>query len=122
MENSQRTTVAFLCGCLHDKNNSIHSGIYDNAQGAVYVACSYVNNGGNVSIFDYRRNCFLTGHYPSFFDYGVSQYVSLTRVNDNLYNVFDYHTSSYMSVTCHGKQVSVFDYEKGLYFSYQLTP
>ena len=120
MENSQRVAVAFLCGCLQEKNGTIHSSIYDYSQGA-YVSCSYSNNGGNVSIFDCGRNCFLTGRYPSFYDYGVSQYVSLTRVNDNLYNVFDYHTSSSVSVTCRGAQISVFDYEKGQYFSYQLT-
>ncbi len=120
MENSQRATVAFLCGCLQSKDGIAHSSIYDYSQGT-HVSCSYTNNGGNVSIFDYRRRCFLTGRYPSFYDYGVSQYISLTRVNDNLYNVFDYHTSSYMSVTCHGEQMSVFDYEKGQYFSYRLT-
>ena len=120
MENLQRATVAFLCGCLQSKDGIAHSSIYDYSQGT-HVSCSYTNNGGNVSIFDYRRRCFLTGRYPSFYDYGVSQYISLTRVNDNLYNVFDYHTSSYMSVTCHGEQMSVFDYEKGQYFSYRLT-
>lgn len=120
MENSRRATVAFLCGCLQDMNGSIHSSIYDYSQGD-HISYSYTNNGGNVSIFDYKRNCYLTGRYPSFYDYGVSQYVSLTKVSDNLYNVFDYHTSSYMSATCYGNQISVFDYEKGQYFSYQLT-
>lgn len=120
MEHAQRATIAFLCGCLHDKDSSVHSGLHDYMRG-VNVAFSYVNNGGNVSIFDYGRKCYLTGRCPSFYDYGALQYVSLTMVNDNQFSVFDYHTSAYMSVTCHGKQVSVFDYEKGQYFNYQLT-
>ena len=119
MDMSQRATVAFLCACLQGRTGSTHSSIYDYAQGT-FVSCSYTNNGGNVSVFDYRRSCYLSGHFPSFYDYGVSRYVSLTRVNDNLYNVFDFNTSSNMSVTCHGKQVTVFDYQIGQYFNYQL--
>lgn len=120
METAQRATVAFLCGYLNDRSGSSHSGIYDFAQG-IFVPCSYTNIGGNVSVFDYKRSCYLSGRFPSFYDYGVYQYVSITQINDNLYNVFDFNTSLNLSVTCRGGHITVFDYQKGQYFNYQLN-
>lgn len=120
MDNPQRATVAFLCGCLSNKHSTSHNGIHDYAMGK-YISLSYSNNGGNISIFDYTRGCSLNGRFPSFFDYGVAQYISLTRVGNSNYSVFDYNTSSYLSVTCNGNAVSVFDYAKGMYYNYNLN-
>ena len=120
MENPQRATVAFLCGCLYSGQGVQHIGIHDNVQGK-FVPCTFSNNGGYISVFDHHRACYLTGHFPSFFDYGFSQYITLTKVNDNMFSVFDYHTGYYLSVTCNGGAITVFDYAKGSYFNYQLN-
>lgn len=120
MENPQRATVAFLCGYLNNRTHKVYNGIYDNTCGC-YVLCNLTNNGGSISVFDHNRKCFLTGRFPSFYDYGVSQYINLTRVNDNMFSVFDYHTCSYLSLTCQGASVTVFDYSIGRYFNYQLS-
>lgn len=121
MENPQRATIAFLCGCLNNVLAAVHySSVYDYARGE-YSQCSYSNNGGNFSIFDYERQCYLTGRFPSFYDYGVSQYITLSKVGGNAFNVFDYLTRSYLSVTCHGNTVTIFDYSRGQYFNYALN-
>lgn len=121
MDNPQRATIAFLCGCLNNVQAAVHnSSVYDYAQKS-YVQCSFNNSGGNVSIFDYGRRCYLTGRLPSFYDYGVSQYISLNKVGGNAFSVFDYHTRSYLSVTCHGNTVIIFDYTKGQYYNYTLN-
>lgn len=120
MDNPQRATLAFLCGCLNSRRVNVHSGIYDYEQQRHYP-CSFSNNSGNVSVYDYHRRCYLTGIIPSFYDYGVSQYITLTKANDNMYSVYDYHSQSYLSVTCRGDEVTVYDYSKGRYFNYQLN-
>lgn len=120
MENPQRAALAFLCGCIHNGLRTRHNGIHDYADGS-FAQFSFNNNGGSVTVFDFQRSCYLTGRFPSFYDYGVSAYITLTKLNDNMFNVFDYHTSSYLSVTCNGTTVTVFDYANGNYFNYQLN-
>lgn len=119
MDSNQRATVAFLCGCLKNDSKRFTS-VYDYTQGT-YVSCSYSNSGGNISIYDYRRSCYLTGRSSSFFDYGVSQYLAVNRINDNLFSVYDYHSSSYCSITCNGQFISLYDYSEGKYFSYYIN-
>lgn len=121
MENPQRATIAFLCGCLNNVQIAVrYNSVYDYAQSA-YVQCSFSNNGGSVSIFDYKRHCYLTGRFPSFYDYGVSQYITLSKVGGNAFSIFDYLSQSYLSVNCHGNTVTIFDYSRGQYFNYTLN-
>lgn len=120
MDRGQRATVAFLCGCLYNKSGRRYTNVYDYSDRA-FVACNYVNNGGSISVYDYRRGCYLTGSMPSFFDYGVSQYISINRVGDNMFNVYDYHSNKYVSVTCNGQSIALFDYSVGQYFSYSIN-
>lgn len=120
MDSNQRLTVAFLCGCLHNKNGRMFTNIYNCSTGQ-RSNYSYTNNGGNISIYDYNRNCYLTGRFPSFFDYGVSQYVSITKVNDNMFGVYDYHSRYYLTVTCNGQKITIFDYAVSQYFTFNIN-
>jgi hypothetical protein len=120
MDSKQRVAVAFLCGCLSNSSSQQYSRVYDYSTG-VSSPFSIVNNGGNISIYDYSRRCYLTGREPSFFDYGVSHYISVNRVGDNLFSVFDYNSSSYCSVTCNSQSISIYDYSVGRYFSFSIS-
>ena len=121
MDNPQRATVAFLCGCLHSSQKKImHNGVQDYARG-IFVPCSFTNQGGHISVFDHQRSCYLSGFSQSFFDYGFSQYITLIKVNDNLFSVYDFKTNTYLSVTCNGDAVTIFDYATSKYYNYQLN-
>jgi hypothetical protein len=120
MDNNQRATVAFLCGCLHSSNLPSHTSVFDYSQNAS-VPCSFSNNGGQIMVFDYNRSCYLNGRYPTFYDYGVSQYITISKIGNNMYNVYDYHTSSFLSITCMGNNISVYDYALSQYFNYSLN-
>lgn len=119
MDHQQRATVAFLCGNLTDKSGRRFASVYDYSTGT-YVSCNFVNNSGNVSIYDYRRGCYLSGRMPSFYDYGLSSYISLTEINNNTYNIYDYHTGSYITVTCQSQLISIYDYSESRTFQYQI--
>lgn len=120
MDSQQRATVAYLCGCLSEKSKRRFTSVYDYTTSA-YVSCNYVNNGGNISVYDYRRGCYLTGRTPSFYDYGMSSYISLTQINNNSYNIYDYKTGSYIIVTCQSHLISIYDYSVGRTFQYQIS-
>lgn len=120
MDNSQRATVAFLCGCLHGSQSASFTGVFDYSQNT-FRFISFSNNAGLISIFDSARSCYLSGRYPTFYDYGVSQYIMLTKVGNNLYNVYDYQTGSYLSITCMGNSISVYDYANSQYYNYSLN-
>ena len=120
MDNQQRATVAFLCGCLHNKSGRRYYGVYDYSTGT-HVACNYVNNSGNVTVYDYRRGCYLTGRTPSFYDYGLLSYISLTIINSCTYSIYDYHTGSYITVSCQSQIITIYDYSVGRAFQYQIS-
>ena len=120
MDSHQRATVAFLCGNMSQTSGRRYSSVYDYSAG-IYVSCNYVNNEGNISVYDYRRGCYLSGRMPSFYDYGLSSYISLTKINTNTYNIYDYHTGSYITVSCHSQIINVFDYSIGRTFQYQIS-
>ncbi len=120
MDSHQQATVAFLCGNMSQKSGHRYSSVYDISAG-IYVSCNYVNNEGNISVYDYRRGCYLSGRMPSFYDYGVSNYISLTKISENTYNIYDYNTGSYISVSCQSQLIVIYDYSIGRSFQYQIS-
>ncbi len=119
MDNSQRATVAFLCGCLSNLDGRKFNGVFDYSQGN-NIACNYVNNFGCISVFDYQRGCYLSGRFPSFFDYGVSQSLSFTKINNNSFNIFDYNTGNYLTADCNGQSINIYDFSIRQPFYYQV--
>ena len=120
MDNRQRATIAFLCGCISANSGQRYTSIYDYSSHS-FVSYNYTKNGDNISIYDYRRGCYLSGRYPSFYDYGIGKYISLNRNGSNSYSVYDYNIGHYLNVTCNGNTISVFDYSVGQYFNYQIS-
>ena len=112
--------MAFLCGYLANKGRNAWNCVNDHTQNQTIV-CSFSCKAGFITIFDLLRNCYLTGRYPSFYDYGVSQYIYLTKMGSNMFKVFDYATGTFLSVTCTENLVSIYDYSKGRYFNYSLN-
>lgn len=120
MDHQQRATLAFLCGSLTNIPGRRFSSVYDYSM-STYVSCNYVNNNGNVSVYDYRRGCYLSGRIPSFYDYGLSSYISLTKINNNTYNIYDYYTGSYLTAICQSQLISIYDYSESRTFQYLIS-
>lgn len=123
MDSSQRASIAFLCGCIHNENskskNQNYSSIFDFSTDR-NITFSVTSHSSYINIFDYDRSCYISGRYPTFFDYGVSQYFTINRINDNTYSIFDYKTNSYLTVTCSSHSITIFDYEVSNYFTYKI--
>lgn len=120
MDNYQRATVAFLCGCINYQGAQRFTDIFDYST-STHIACNYVNNGGNISVYDYRRGCYLSGNFPSFYDYGLSRYISITKTGSNLFSVYDYNSGNYVSINCNHHAVFLYDYSVGRTYSYQIS-
>ena len=120
MDNPQRAAVAVLCNYLLDNGQKGSLSVYDHAQQR-HLQFMVMSNGDDVVIHDYDRSCDITGRFPSFYDYGVSRYINLTKVSSNVYNVFDYNQSSYLMVTVNGKSITVFDYQRSQYYNYSMN-
>lgn len=120
MDNNRRTAVAFLCGCLHNNGGRRFTYIYDYSTNQ-HISYNFSNNGGNITIYDYNRGCYLTGRFPSFFDYGVSQYISITKVNNNTFSIYDYYSMNYITVTCNGQSIIIYDYTNGQHFTFSIN-
>lgn len=120
MDNPRRASLAMLCGYLYGlcKNNS--PSVYDFAQ-SKNISFSLNNNNGYVIIHDFDRKCDIAGSFPSYFDYGVSQYITLTKMGGNGFNVFDYKHSSYLMVTVNHGNISIFDYKDSQYYNYSIN-
>ena len=119
MQSNQRATVAFLCGCINNQGAHRFTGIYDYST-STNIACNYVKNGGNISVYDYRRGCYLSGNFPSFYDYGLSSYISITKTGSNAFSIYDYNSGNYAMITCNFPKVALYDYSEGRTYSYQI--
>lgn len=117
MDNSQRVTIAFLCGCISARDGGKYTTIYDMGMHC-RVSFNYTKNGDSISIYDYRRGCYLSGSVPSFYDYGVGKYISLNQNGLNSYSVYDYNMGHYLNVLCNGNTISVYDYSVSQFFTY----
>ena len=120
MDNPQRATVAVLCSYIQNNQRKGSLSIYDYARQR-HLQFMVMNNGNDVAVHDYERGCDMTGRFPSYYDYGVSRYITLTKEGTNVYNVFDYNRRSYLMVAINGSFVTIFDYEKSQYYNYSIN-
>lgn len=119
MKDETRRAVALIAGNLISGNQS--GTVFD--QGARRYFNFSAQIGSSISVFDYTRQCFLTGtgSGPSYslYDYGNRKFINLSlRGND--FEGYDYDSGRHFSGTVNGQAVSVYDHQHRRYFSYSL--
>lgn len=116
MDNPRKASLAMLCGYLYGLRKNDSSSIYDFAQ-RKYISFALNNNDGHIIIHDFDCKCDITGCFSSYYDYCVSQYITLTKMCNNVYNVFDYMHCSYLMVTINDNNINIFDYKNSQYYN-----
>lgn len=117
MKDDKRACFALIAATLVNKRR--YNSIYD------YTASKYFNIGASniqssyLSFFDYNRGGYVSGNSQSLYDYPTSSYVSL-RQHGNKLSAYDYETSSYVDFTVHENAVTVFDYQTSIYYNYSV--
>ena len=118
METKKRACIAIIAASVSNKRN--YSYVYDYLESRYNpIQVNYSNN-GYISAFDYSRGGYVSGTIPSLFDYVSSSYISLNVEHDQI-TVFDYQTSSYCFIRVSGVNVSVYDYKEGRWFYYTIS-
>ena len=84
------------------------------------VAATIINKHRYNGVYDLNMGTFasvsvsgINNHYLSFFDYNRGGYVSGSKTG-----LYDYPTSSHVSITINGSVVSCFDFESGSYVNF----
>ena len=90
-----------------------------------YSASQYFNFSGqaatnHVNVYDYGRSCYLTGSPNSLYDYGRGAYIQLKPESSGSFSGYDYGSSRYFSGKVSGRAISLYDYETGSYYRFQI--
>lgn len=115
MDSDKRACLAFIIG--RAENGNIHS-VYDFNRGRF---CLYTSSGdaGNLQVLDHQRNSMLTGSLTGIFDFRTSSYMSI-NMNGSSFTGFDYGSSSFFSGTISGNVIMIYDGQASSYNTYTL--
>lgn len=91
--------------------------IYDYDQGK-YLSY-YINddNDNNISLFDYDRGNYIQGPLNAIFDYITSTYMSLS-IDGTSFQGYDYQSNSYIVGNINDKTIYLYDYQTASYHYY----
>lgn len=121
MDNIKRASLAAIisvkCGVFPNSNTII---VYDYTQSKYFNY--YLNDAddNHFSIYDYDRGNYIQGPLSSLFDYYTSTYMSLS-LNGNSFEGYDYQTNSFITGSVNDKTISIYDYQTSSYHYYFRT-
>ncbi len=101
-------------------NKRRYNGVHDFSTGEFTSISSISTNDNYLSFFDYKRGGYVSGSKTSLYDYPTSSYVSL-NINGVVVNCFDYETSSYVGFTVNNNSIVAFDYQTAKYYNYSVV-
>lgn len=115
MRNDKRICFAFVAATIINKRR--YNGVHD-LNNVTFASISPTSiNDNYLSFFDYKRGGYVSGSKTSLYDFPTSSYVSLT-INGSVVNCFDIETSSYVSFTVNNNNVVAFDSQTAMYYNY----
>ena len=118
MDNVKRACMAAIlavkCGRKSNQNEVV---IYDYDQSR-YLSF-YVNNSSdnNFSMYDYERGNYIQGSLNALFDYVTSTFMSL-NINGNNFEGYDYESNSFITGNVSDNTIYIFDYQTSSYYYY----
>jgi len=97
---------------------SVKSAVFDYSQGK-HIQIGGSSDASNVSLFDHSRSAHVKGTLPKLFDYGTSSHITL-QVSGTSFRGFDYGSSSHYSGSVRSGSVTIFDYETSQHHQYSV--
>ncbi len=118
MRNDKRACFAYVAATIVNKR--YFNGVYDFGMSKyISISASSLSN-SYLSFFDYNRGGYISGSQFSLYDYPTSTYVSI-NINGNTIICFDFETSSYTNFVVNGSAISAFDYQTSKYYNYNVS-
>ena len=114
MDNDKRACVVAAIAAISGQRNI--SSVYDYYMGG-YIMFSVSISGNSVSVYDYSRGGYMQGSKEQVFDYVTSSYISI-NVNGNTFSGYDYGDGNYYSGYINSGSISFYDYEHNQYYNY----
>lgn len=118
MEQNKRACFALIAATL--VNRCSYSIVYDiNASSFINISSSGVNS-QYLSFFDYSRGGYISGNETSMYDYPTSSYVSII-IRGNEVDCYDYEYCSHVVFRVNGNCVSAHDFQVSFNYEYSIS-
>lgn len=118
MKNDKRACFALVAATIINKQR--YNGVYDLNIGTFVCISSSGTNDNYLSFFDYNRGGYVSGSKGGLYDFPTSSHVSIT-INGNMVSCFDSESSNYVFYTVNGGNVAAFDYQTGKNYNYSVV-
>lgn len=114
MNLDKQAAIAYIAALSKKKNVS---SFYDYNRNKY---CFFSNRGSNgfVNVYDQNRNNYITGYFPSIYDYSTNSYIQID-VRDGMISGFDYGTSVFFTGNVFDTMVCLF--VNGQYYNYSFV-
>jgi hypothetical protein len=116
MDADLRAGIAYITARLVSGVRSTQ--VYDYSKPG-YINMSGTVEANQVSVYDYGRNCHITGTGSRLYDHGEKCHVTLA-INGNQFTGYDHGTSANFKGTVNGSSVALYDYSESQYFQYSI--
>lgn len=117
MEANKRACFAVVAATLVNKRP--YNGVFDYFQ-SKHIAVSVSNaETRNPDFYDYNRKGSVSGDDQNMYDYPSSSHVSID-INGKNVGCYDYESKKHVSFDVSGSNVSAYDYETSSHYSYSV--
>lgn len=118
MEDNKRACFAVVAATIVNKRQ--YNGVYDYHQSRHFsVSCSNVTT-STPNFYDYNRGGVVSGNAQGMYDYATSSHVSI-NMNGNRVDCYDYESSTHVIFTVNGSNVGVYDYATSSHYNYTVN-
>lgn len=118
MRNDKRACFALVAATIINKHR--YNGVYDLNMGTFASVSASGINDSYLSFFDYNRGGYVSGSKTNLYDFPTSSYVSIT-VNGCVVSCFDFESGNYVSFTVNGGSIAAYDYQIRKNFNYNVV-
>ena len=115
MKNDKRACFALIAATIVNKHR--YNGVRDLCLGTFASIITSSMSDSYLSFFDYSRGGYVSGNKMNLYDYPTSSHVSMI-VNGHQINCFDYEIANYVQYTVNGNNVMAYDYQSGKNYQY----
>lgn len=93
--------------------------IYDHSASRYFNFHLNENSDMNISVYDYQKGNYIQGPLNSLYDYFSSSYMSL-EIKGNTFQGYDYETSSFIAGNVDNLMICIYDYQTSSYYYYYM--
>ncbi|WP_456272432.1 hypothetical protein [Bacillus sp. AK031] len=119
MKNETRAGIAYIA--LRLATGLSKSDVYDYSAGR-YITIDGEVTLNRINVYDYSIGCHISGNENNgkydLYHYGNNSSIELIKQASDKVTGYDYDVNNHFECKISGHSVTVYDYEKGLYFDY----